>query len=124
MLRNDELIGSLGIGRLRIEPFTQKEIDLVTDFAAEAAIALEITRRERQLRELQMQLAHTNRVLTMGQLSASITHEINQPIAAARNYVVVAQRLLDRDPPDLPEVRDTLACAAKARRLARTAGGR
>jgi C4-dicarboxylate-specific signal transduction histidine kinase len=50
----------------------------------------------------------------MGELSASITHEINQPIATARNYVSVALRLLDRNPPDLPEVRDTLACAAKA----------
>src|SRR5262249_38998482 len=56
MLRNDELIGVLSLGRWRMEPFTEKEIELVTDFAAEAAIALEITRRERQLRELQMHL--------------------------------------------------------------------
>src|SRR5262249_57532129 len=76
MLRNDELIGSLTILRQRIEPFTQKEIELLTDFAAEAAIALEITRRERQLRELQMQLAHTNRIVSMAALSASITHEV------------------------------------------------
>src|SRR5262245_33618768 len=114
MLRNDELIGGLGMGRWRVEPFTENEIELVTDFAAQAAIVLEITRRERQLRELQTQLAHTNRVVTMGQLTASITHEVNQPIAAARNYVGVALRLLDRNPPDLPEVRDTLAHAAKA----------
>jgi len=114
MLRNDELIGTLGLVRYRIEPFTEKEIELVTDFAAQAAIALDITRRERQLRELQMQLEHTNRVVTTGQLCASITHEINQPVATARNYVSVALRLLERNPPDLPEVRDTLACAAKA----------
>jgi C4-dicarboxylate-specific signal transduction histidine kinase len=114
MLRNDKLVGTLSFVRLHIEPYTEKEIELVTDFAAQAAIALGITRRERQLRELQMQLAHTNRVVTMGELSASITHEINQPIATARNYVSVALRLLDRNPPDLPEVRDTLACAAKA----------
>ena len=61
-----------------------------------------------------MQLAHTSRVVTIGQFTASITHEINQPIATARNYVSVALRLLDRNPPDLPEVRDTLARAAKA----------
>jgi GAF domain-containing protein len=65
MLRNDEPIGSLSIGRGRIEPFTEKEIELVTDFAAEAAIALEITRRERQLREVQVELAHANRVATL-----------------------------------------------------------
>jgi hypothetical protein len=54
-----------------MELFTGKEIELVTDFAAKAAIALKITRRERQLRELQMQLTHANRVVTMGQFSAS-----------------------------------------------------
>ncbi|MGY8662939.1 ATP-binding protein [Bradyrhizobium sp. UFLA05-109] len=113
MLRNDELIGTLGVGRRRIEPFTENEIELVTDFAAQAAIALEITRRERELRELQMQLAHTNRVVTMGELSASITHEVNQPIAAARNNVIAALHFLDRNPSDLREVREALAAALK-----------
>jgi len=51
---------------------------------------LKITCREWQLRELQMQLAHANRVVTMGQLSAYITHEVNQPMAAARNSVIAA----------------------------------
>ena len=68
---------------------------------------------ERQLRELQMELAHANRVATMGELTASITHEVNQPIAAARNNVSAALRFLDRNPPDLREVREALACAAK-----------
>ena len=113
MLINDKQIGSMAIGRLHIEPFTEKEIELVTDFAAQAAIALEITRRERELRELQIKLAHTNRVVTMGELSASITHEVNQPIAAARNNVVAALNFLDRNPPDLQEVRDALAAAVK-----------
>jgi signal transduction histidine kinase len=113
LLRNDELIGTLNLVRYRIEPFTEKEIELVTDFATQAAIALDITRRERQLRELQMQLAHTNRVVTMGELSASITHEVNQPIAAARNNVIAALHFLDRNPPDLQEVREALAAAVK-----------
>jgi signal transduction histidine kinase len=113
MLRNDELIGSLAIGRGRIEHFTENEIELVTDFVAQAAIALEITRRERQLRELQTELAHANRVVTMGQLTASITHEVNQPIAAARNNVSAALHFLDRNPPDLQEVREALGCVAK-----------
>jgi GAF domain-containing protein len=113
MLRNDELIGSLSLARWRIEPFTVNEIELLTDFAAQAAIALEITRRERELRELQMKLAHTNRVVTMGELSASITHEVNQPIASARNNVIAALHFLDRNPPDLQEVREALAAAVK-----------
>ena len=113
LLRNDELIGTLSLARRRIEPFTEKEIELVTDFAAEAAIALEITRRERQLRELRMQLAHTNRVVTMGELSASIAHEVNQPIAAARNNNIATLHFLDRSPPDLQEVREALTAAVK-----------
>ena len=60
-----------------------------------------------------MQLAHTNRVVTMGELSASITHEVNQPIAAARNNVIAALHFLDRNPPDLQEVREALAAAVK-----------
>jgi C4-dicarboxylate-specific signal transduction histidine kinase len=113
MLRNDELIGMLGLARWRIEPFTEKEIELVTDFATEAAIALEVTRRERELRELQMQLAHTNRLVTMGELSASITHEVKQPIASARNNVIAALNFLRRNPPDLQEVTEALAAAVK-----------
>jgi signal transduction histidine kinase len=113
MLRNDDLIGSVAVARQRIEPFTEKEIELVTDFAAQATIALEITCRERQLREVQMQLAHTNRVVTLGELSASITHEVNQPIAAARNNIIAALHFLDGTPPDLQEVREALAAAVK-----------
>jgi transcriptional regulator with GAF, ATPase, and Fis domain len=113
MLRNDELIGSLIMTRRRVEPFMENEIELATDFATETAIALEITRRERELRELQMKLAHTNRVATVGELSASITHEVNQPIAAARNNVVAALRFLDENPPDLQEIREALAAAVK-----------
>jgi len=74
------------------------------NFAAEAAIALEITRRERQLREVQMELAHANRVATMGQLTASITHELKQPMAAARTDASAALRWLAKTPPDLAEV--------------------
>jgi C4-dicarboxylate-specific signal transduction histidine kinase len=124
MLRNDELIGVLVIGRRRIEHFGEKEIELVTDFTAQAAIALEITRRERQLRELQMELAHANRVVTMGQLTASIAHEVNQPIAAASNNVSAALRFLDRNPPDLQEIREALACASNDTDRAGAVAGR
>ena len=113
MFSNDELIGWLGLGRAHVEPFTENEIELLVDFAAEASIALEITRRERELREFQMKLAHTNRVVTVGKLSASITHEVNQPIGAARNNIIAALHFLDGNPPDLLEVREALAAAVK-----------
>ncbi|HEX4556499.1 MAG TPA: ATP-binding protein [Xanthobacteraceae bacterium] len=114
MLRSDELIGVLSIGRRRVEPFTDKEIELVTDFAAEAAIALEITRRERQLWAMQMELAHANRVATMGQLTASIAHEIRQPMGAARTHADAALQWLDQIPPDLAEAKDALAGIRRA----------
>src|SRR5262249_5508763 len=108
MLRNDELIGILGLGRQRIEPFTENEIELVTDFAAQAAIALEITRRERELRELQMELAHANRIATMEQLSSSIAHEVIQPIASVRNSARAARNFLQMKPPNLNEAKEAL----------------
>jgi len=106
MLKDEEVIGTLAIGRLRVQPFANKVIELITDFAAEAAIALEITRRERQYRELQMELAHANRITTMGQLTASIVHEVNQPITAAVTYALAARRWLSADPPNFREVDD------------------
>jgi signal transduction histidine kinase len=110
MLRNDELIGTLGLARWRIEPFTENEIELVTDFAAQAAIALDITRRERELREQQMELARVNRIATMEQLSSSIAHEVIQPIAAARNNARAGLRFLELSPPNLGEAKEAFDC--------------
>jgi C4-dicarboxylate-specific signal transduction histidine kinase len=84
---------------------------LFTDFAAQASIALESTRRERQYREMQGELAHANRVATMGQFTASIAHEIKQPIAAARNNAAAALRFLEKSPPDVGEVREARICS-------------
>ena len=63
---------------------------------------------ERRYREAQMALAHANRVTTMGQLTASIAHEVNQPITAAVTHAHAALRWLGRDPPDQEEVRHAL----------------
>jgi PAS domain S-box-containing protein len=71
----------------------------------------DITERKRAaeaLREVEMELAHANRVATMGQLSASIAHEVNQPIAAAITNAHAALRWLGARPPDLEEVRQGL----------------
>src|ERR1700751_2877266 len=113
LLKDNEIVGIIGLGRKQVQPFTDRQISLFRDFAAQATIALEITRRERQYREMQSELAHANRVATMGQLTASITHEVNQPIGAARNNLTAALNFLNRNPPDLQEVREALACAAK-----------
>jgi PAS domain S-box-containing protein len=75
------------------------------------AFVLDLTERKRAadaLRTLQMQLARANRIATMGQLTASISHEINQPIGATRNNANAALRFLSADPPDIGEARDAI----------------
>ena len=69
---------------------------------------VEIRESERRYREIEVELAHANRVATMGQLSASIAHEVNQPIAAAITNANAALRWLGARPPDLEEVRQAL----------------
>jgi signal transduction histidine kinase len=113
LLKDSEIVGVISLGRTRVLPFTDKQISLFTDFAAQASIALESTRRERQYREMQSELAHANRVATMGQLTASITHEVNQPITAAVTYALAARRFLSVEPPDFHEVDDALSLIVK-----------
>jgi C4-dicarboxylate-specific signal transduction histidine kinase len=63
-----------------------------------------------QLEQMHSDFAHMNRVSTMGELAASLSHEITQPIASARNNACAAQNFLDMQPPDLNEVREALSC--------------
>jgi PAS domain S-box-containing protein len=60
---------------------------------------------EQALREAQAELAHVTRVTTLGELTASIAHEISQPIAAATANAEASLRWLDRNPPDLAAAR-------------------
>jgi C4-dicarboxylate-specific signal transduction histidine kinase len=110
LLTDNGIVGIITLGRKQLQPFTDNQISLFRDFAAQATIALESTRRERQYREVQCELAHANRVSTMGQLTASIAHEIKQPIATARTNAAAALGFLDKNPPDVAEVREALTC--------------
>jgi PAS domain S-box-containing protein len=62
-------------------------------------------RAEDALRKAQGDLAHANRVTTMGELCASLAHEINQPISGAITNASTCLRRLDRDPPDIEGAR-------------------
>jgi len=68
---------------------------------------MDVTERRRAEEERQA-LAHANRITTMGQLTASIAHEVNQPIAAVVTNAQAALRWLDMQPPDPEEVRQAL----------------
>jgi C4-dicarboxylate-specific signal transduction histidine kinase len=65
----------------------------------------EARENDRRYRDMQMALAHANRVATMGQLTASIAHEVNQPLAAVVANAEACLRWLDRGTPDLDGVR-------------------
>jgi C4-dicarboxylate-specific signal transduction histidine kinase len=80
------------------------------------AFVLDLTERKRAeeaLRHMQMELAHANRVATMGQLSASIAHEVKQPITAAVTYALAARRFLSAEPPNFREMDDALSLVVK-----------
>ena len=63
-----------------------------------------------RLEQMQSDFAHMNRVSMMGELAASLSHEITQPIASARNNARAAQNFLDMQPPDLSQIREALSC--------------
>jgi PAS domain S-box-containing protein len=86
------------------------EAYLAEVMASKAAISLENARAGAALRELESNFAHMNRVSMMGELAASLAHEIMQPIATVRNNARAALNFLDKDPPNLDEVREALGC--------------
>jgi PAS domain S-box-containing protein len=65
-------------------------------------------RAEAELHEAQANLAHVTRVTALGELAASIAHEVNQPLAAVVTNAAACLRWLDRDPANLNEARATL----------------
>jgi PAS domain S-box-containing protein len=84
-----------------------------TDVTALRTAEAEARTSERRYREAQLELAHANRVATMGQVTASIAHEVNQPITAAVTYALAARRWLSAEPPNFYEVDDALSLIVK-----------
>jgi len=79
-----------------------------------ALFVMIIQRRRRRLAEeesqrLRDERAHIARVLAMGEIAASLAHELNQPLSAIRTYAQAAQRFLDKDPAEPDEVSKALA---------------
>jgi PAS domain-containing protein len=84
-----------------------------TDVTALRTVEAEARENERRYREAQLELVHANRVATMGQLTSSIAHEVNQPITAAVTYASAARRMLSAKPPNFHEVDDVLSLIVK-----------
>jgi len=66
-----------------------------------------------KLRQLELDFAHINRVSVMGELAASLSHEILHPIATARNNARAGMRFLEMNPPNMDETREALACVVR-----------
>jgi PAS domain S-box-containing protein len=83
-------------------------VAFVVDLTERKRAEAEARENERRYGEVQMQLAHANRLATMGQLTASIAHEVNQPITAAVTNAHAGLRWLLAQPPELTEARRAL----------------
>jgi signal transduction histidine kinase len=94
-------------------PAETRALEMATHLAG-IAIERKLAREERErLRQAQGELAHINRVTTMGELTASLAHEVNQPIAAAVTDANTCLRWLTRDHPDLEEAREASSRVVK-----------
>jgi two-component system sensor kinase FixL len=68
---------------------------------------------ERRLQDLQAELVHVSRLTALGEMASALAHELNQPLSAAANYIRGSLRLLDRQQPDKPKIKDALGQAAE-----------
>jgi len=109
MLREGIAIGVFALTRREMRPFTDKQIELITTFADQAAIAIENVRlfnsvetRTRELaaslenlRTTQDRLVQTQKLASLGQLTAGIAHEIKNPLNFVNNFSGVSTELID-----------------------------
>jgi PAS domain S-box-containing protein len=95
------------IGGAMFEEGGSQGVGFVLDLTERKRAEAEARENERRYREALMELAHMNRVTTMGQLAASIAHEISQPVAATVTNAQAGLEWLGAQPPDLEEIRQT-----------------
>ena len=96
------------VGIASLEGTEGQGIAFVLDLTERKRAETEARESERRFRNMQMELAHANRLATLGQLAASITHEVKQPITAALLNTQTAQRFLSRQQPDVERAKKAI----------------
>jgi PAS domain S-box-containing protein len=102
------------VGRAMFEGRPNEGVGFVVDLTERKRAEREARESEQRYREVQMELAHANRVATTGQLTASIAHEVKQPISAAVANAQAALRFLAHQPAELDKIRQTLEAIVQA----------
>jgi PAS domain S-box-containing protein len=93
------------VGLAMFESNLEQGVAFVLDLTERKQAERNVSESEQRYRQVLTELAHANRVATMGQLAASVAHEVSQPVAATLNNAHAALRWLDAQPADLEEVK-------------------
>jgi signal transduction histidine kinase len=107
-------VGGIVVGALMVGTFfserrwSEKTVQRLKLVAEIVGNALERIRSEAEIRRLSEELRQASQVVTMGELTASLAHELNQPLGAASNNAAAARRLLKAKTPDLTEIEEAL----------------